>query len=125
MIVSPNYYIHKAECARAWLYLPPEGLAQQSDLAALFVFNDESTLEKFYGKAQSSTAEIKVQPLAKVLGGQIIEDTAEFLKELAHGVHKAVGLHSVWADPPRFCLIHYRNTKGFGILKQLFWNSFF
>ena len=98
---------------------------QQSDLAALFVFNEESTLEQPHNKARSSTAEIKVQPLAKVLGGQIIEDTVKFLTELAHGIHKAVGLHSVWADPPRFCLIQYRNTKEFGNPEQLFWNSFF
>ena len=100
MIQSPNYYVHRAECARAWLYLPPEGEAQQSDLAALFVFNDEFALEQFYNKARSSTAEIKVQSLAKVLGDQIIGDTARFLKELARRVHMVVGLHSVWADPP-------------------------
>ena len=101
MFQSPNYYIHRAKCARAWLYFPPKGVAQQRDLAALFVFNDESMLEQFYNKARSSTAEIKLHILAKVLGGQIIDDTAEFLKELARGVHKAVGLHSVWANLPK------------------------
>ena len=73
---------------------------QQGDLTALFVFNDKSALEQFYNKARSSAAETKVQSLAKVLGSQIIGDTAEFLKELAHEIHMAVVLHSVWADPP-------------------------
>ena len=93
---------------------------RQSAFAGLFVFNDKSTLEQFYNKVRSSTTEIKVQPLAKVLGGQIIEDTVKFLTALAHEVHKAVGLHLAWADPPRCCLIQYRNTKEFGNPEQLF-----
>ena len=100
-------------------------MERQSDFAALFVFNNESMLEQFYNRVRSSAAEIEVQPLAEVLGGHIIEDTVKFLTQLAREIHKAVGVHLVWAGLPRCCLIQYRDTKEFGNPEQLFWNSFF
>ncbi|KAF8242787.1 hypothetical protein K440DRAFT_638268 [Wilcoxina mikolae CBS 423.85] len=98
-------HLARAESTQACVYIPPKSTMPQR---ALFVFNDPTSLEQFYNEVQSSTAEIKVQSLAEVLGSQIIKDTVKFLTELAHEIHKAVSLHPFWAEPSRCCLIQYR-----------------
>lgn len=101
-IHTPKYYVHRAESTQAWFYILPEGTISPS---TLFVFTNTAMLEQFYNEVQSSTTEITVQPLAEVLGSQIIQDTAKFLTELAHKTYKAVGFHIFGAEPLRYCQI--------------------